>query len=116
MAGSYGRPGSLHAPLSGAGAGGTASAAVGWARTCTVTEGKHAKLSCQVTGKPRPEILWKKDGEVIFSGRRHVLFDDDEDNFVLRILYCKQSDNGRYTCTASNLAGQTYSSVLVIVK
>ncbi|XP_059495977.1 obscurin isoform X15 [Stegostoma tigrinum] len=114
MAGSYGRPGSLHAPLSGAG--GTASAAVGWARTCTVTEGKHAKLSCQVTGKPRPEILWKKDGEVIFSGRRHVLFDDDEDNFVLRILYCKQSDNGRYTCTASNLAGQTYSSVLVIVK
>ncbi|XP_041040413.1 obscurin isoform X3 [Carcharodon carcharias] len=109
---------SSYAPLSGtgAGAGSGSSAAVGWARTCTVTEGKHAKLSCQVTGKPKPEILWKKDGEVICSGRRHVLFDDDEDNFVLRILYCKQNDNGRYTCTASNLAGQTYSSVLVIVK
>ncbi|GCB82468.1 hypothetical protein scyTo_0021620 [Scyliorhinus torazame] len=102
------------APLPAACAG--AGAAVGWARTCTVTEGKHAKLSCQVTGKPKPEIVWKKDGEAICPGRRHVIFDDDEDNFVLRILYCKLSDNGRYTCTASNLAGQTYSSVLVIVK
>ncbi|XP_038654386.1 obscurin isoform X3 [Scyliorhinus canicula] len=109
---------SPHAPLPAAcaGAGPGASSAVGWARTCTVTEGKHAKLSCQVTGKPKPEIVWKKDGEAICSGRRHVIFDDDEDNFVLRILYCKLSDNGRYTCTASNLAGQTYSSVLVIVK
>lgn len=93
-----------------------AAATVARARTCTVTEGKHAKLSCQVTGKPRPEIIWKKDGEIISPGRRHVIFDDDEANFVLRILFCKQSDNGCYTCTASNLAGQNYSSVLVIVK
>uniref|UniRef100_UPI00398E7BDC obscurin-like isoform X29 n=1 Tax=Pristiophorus japonicus TaxID=55135 RepID=UPI00398E7BDC len=113
-AGSYG---SARAPYSGgAGAVAGAGSTVVWARTCTVTEGKHAKLSCQVTGKPKPQIVWKKDGEPISPGRRHVLFDDDEDNFVLRILYCKQSDNGRYTCTASNLAGQTYSSVLVIVK
>uniref|UniRef100_A0A8V1A9E9 non-specific serine/threonine protein kinase n=1 Tax=Gallus gallus TaxID=9031 RepID=A0A8V1A9E9_CHICK len=85
-------------------------------RTCSVTEGKHAKLSCYVTGEPKPEIVWKKDNEVIVEGRRHVIYEDDQENFVLKILYCKQVDNGLYTCTASNLAGQTYSSVLVTVK
>ncbi|XP_071275375.1 obscurin [Agelaius tricolor] len=85
-------------------------------RTCSVTEGKHAKLSCYVTGEPKPVIVWKKDNEVIVEGRRHVIYEDDQENFVLKILFCKQTDNGLYTCTASNLAGQTYSSVLVTVK
>uniref|UniRef100_A0A8C5TWT4 Obscurin n=1 Tax=Malurus cyaneus samueli TaxID=2593467 RepID=A0A8C5TWT4_9PASS len=85
-------------------------------RTCSVTEGKHAKLSCYVTGEPKPVIVWKKDNEVILEGRRHVIYEDDQENFVLKILFCKQTDNGLYTCTASNLAGQTYSSVLVTVK
>lgn len=85
-------------------------------RTCNVTEGKHAKLSCYVTGEPKPEIVWKKDGEVIMEGRRHIIYEDEQENFVLKILFCKQVDNGLYTCTASNLAGQTYSSVLVVVK
>ncbi|KAG9472586.1 hypothetical protein GDO78_018425 [Eleutherodactylus coqui] len=35
-------------------------------------QGKHAKMSCFVTGEPKPEIVWKKDGEVITEGRRHV--------------------------------------------
>ncbi|XP_041100602.1 obscurin isoform X4 [Polyodon spathula] len=85
-------------------------------RTCTVTEGKHAKLSCYVTGRPKPQIMWKKDGVAINEGRRQVMYEDEEENFILKILYCKQNDNGLYTCTASNLAGQTYSAVLVIVK
>uniref|UniRef100_A0A8C4RHA7 Obscurin, cytoskeletal calmodulin and titin-interacting RhoGEF b n=1 Tax=Erpetoichthys calabaricus TaxID=27687 RepID=A0A8C4RHA7_ERPCA len=85
-------------------------------RTCTVTEGKHAKLSCYVTGHPKPQILWKKDGFPISESRRHMLYEDEEENFILKILYCKQNDNGLYTCTASNLAGQTYSAVLVIVR
>lgn len=85
-------------------------------RTCTVTEGKHARLSCFVTGEPKPEIVWKKDGQLVVEGRRHVVYEDEQDNFVLKILFCKQSDCGLYTCTASNLVGQTYSSVLVVVR
>ncbi|XP_016380464.1 obscurin-like [Sinocyclocheilus rhinocerous] len=85
-------------------------------RTCTVTEGKHAKLSCFVTGHPKPQIIWRKDGVNISEGRRHVMYEDQAENFILKVLYCKQSDNGLYTCNASNLAGQTYSAVLVIVK
>ncbi|KAM3849153.1 LOW QUALITY PROTEIN: obscurin-like [Diretmus argenteus] len=85
-------------------------------RTCTVTEGKHAKLSCFVTGHPKPHIIWRKDGSNISEGRRHVIYEDQAENFILKILYCKQSDNGLYTCNATNMAGQTYSAVLVIVK
>ncbi|XP_063563620.1 obscurin isoform X37 [Gorilla gorilla gorilla] len=85
-------------------------------RTCTVTEGKHARLSCYVTGEPKPETVWKKDGQLVTEGRRHVVYEDAQENFVLKILFCKQSDRGLYTCTASNLVGQTYSSVLVIVR
>ncbi|XP_053094487.1 obscurin isoform X5 [Pangasianodon hypophthalmus] len=85
-------------------------------RTCMVTEGKHAKLSCFVTGHPKPQIIWRKDGVNIIEGRRHIMYEDQAENFILKVLYCKQSDNGLYTCNASNLAGQTYSAVLVIVK
>ncbi|XP_061109725.1 obscurin isoform X44 [Conger conger] len=85
-------------------------------RTCTVTEGKHAKLSCFVTGRPKPHIIWRKDGTNIAEGRRHVMYEDQAENFILKVLYCKQTDNGLYTCNASNLAGQTYSAVLVTVK
>ncbi|CAL9688565.1 unnamed protein product [Knipowitschia caucasica] len=85
-------------------------------RTCTVTEGKHAKLSCFVTGHPKPHIIWRKDGSNISEGRRHVIYEDQAENFILKILYCKQSDNGFYTCNATNMAGQTYSAVLVTVK
>ncbi|XP_069047285.1 obscurin isoform X20 [Lepisosteus oculatus] len=85
-------------------------------RTCTVTEGKHAKLSCFVTGHPKPQILWMKDGIVINEGRRLLIYEDEAENFILKILYCKQDDNGLYTCTASNLAGQTYSAVLLTVR
>uniref|UniRef100_A0A8B9GQQ8 Ig-like domain-containing protein n=1 Tax=Astyanax mexicanus TaxID=7994 RepID=A0A8B9GQQ8_ASTMX len=79
-------------------------------RTCMVTEGKHAKLSCFVTGHPKPQIIWRKDRGNISEGRRHIMYEDQAENFILKILYCKQSDNGLYTCNASNMAGQTYSS------
>uniref|UniRef100_A0A8C6U7Z3 Obscurin, cytoskeletal calmodulin and titin-interacting RhoGEF b n=1 Tax=Neogobius melanostomus TaxID=47308 RepID=A0A8C6U7Z3_9GOBI len=83
----------------------------------TITDkGKHAKLSCLVTGHPKPHIIWRKDGSNMSEGRRHVIYEDQAENFILKILYCKQSDNGLYTCNATNMAGQTYSAVLVTVK
>ncbi|XP_041056563.1 obscurin-like protein 1 isoform X2 [Carcharodon carcharias] len=82
----------------------------------SVTEGKHAKFRCYVTGKPKPEIIWRKDGRLIAPGRRHLLYEDREGYFILKVLYCKQQDNGLYACAASNAAGQTLSSVLLHVK
>ncbi|XP_048094821.1 obscurin-like protein 1 isoform X7 [Alosa alosa] len=81
-----------------------------------VTEGKHAKFRCYVTGKPKPEIIWRKDGRLILSGRRYLLYEDREGYFTLKVLYCKQQDNGVYVCAASNSAGQTLSAVHLSVK
>ncbi|XP_048835445.1 obscurin-like isoform X3 [Brienomyrus brachyistius] len=81
-----------------------------------VTEGKHAKFRCFVTGKPKPEIIWRKDGRLILSGRRYLLYEDREGYFTLKVLYCKQQDNGVYVCAASNTAGQTLSAVHLSVK
>uniref|UniRef100_A0A3Q4AQH1 Uncharacterized protein n=1 Tax=Mola mola TaxID=94237 RepID=A0A3Q4AQH1_MOLML len=81
-----------------------------------VTEGKHAKFRCFVTGKPKPEIIWRKDGRLILSGRRYLLYEDREGYFTLKVLYCKQKDNGIYVCAASNTAGQTVSAIHLSVK
>ncbi|TRY90337.1 hypothetical protein DNTS_015230 [Danionella cerebrum] len=86
------------------------------AKKFTVTEGKHAKFRCYVTGKPKPEIIWKKNGETIMPSRRHLIFEDREGYYTLKVLYCKQHDTGLYVCAASNALGNTLSAVQLSVK
>nr|XP_020476185.1 obscurin-like protein 1 [Monopterus albus] len=81
-----------------------------------VTEGKHAKFRCFVTGKPKPEIIWKKDGIPLDPGRRHLIFEDREGYYTLKVLYCKVQDTGLYVCAASNTLGNTLSAVHLSVK
>ncbi|KAM4669508.1 obscurin-like protein 1 [Amazona ochrocephala] len=95
---------------------GTVPARVPGAKAFTVSAGKHAKFRCYVTGKPKPEIIWQKDGEPLTPGRRHLIYEDREGYFILKVLYCKPQDQGLYVCTASNTAGQTISAVQLQVK
>ncbi|XP_072303057.1 obscurin-like protein 1a [Eucyclogobius newberryi] len=81
-----------------------------------VAEGKHAKFRCLVTGKPKPEIVWKKDGVPLDPGRRHLMFEDREGYYTLKVLYCKREDTGLYVCAASNALGNTLSAVHLSVK
>lgn len=81
-----------------------------------VAEGKHAKFRCLVTGKPKPEIIWKKDGVPLEPGRRHLIFEDREGYYTLKVLYCKVQDTGLYVCAASNALGNTLSAVHLSVK
>ncbi|KAF1442047.1 Obscurin-like protein 1, partial [Spheniscus demersus] len=86
------------------------------AKVFAVSTGKHAKFRCYVTGKPKPEIIWQKDGEPLTPSRRHLVYEDREGYFILKVLYCKPQDQGLYVCTASNTAGQTLSAVQLQVK
>ncbi|NWR55535.1 OBSL1 protein, partial [Bucorvus abyssinicus] len=95
---------------------GVVPAGVPRARVFAVSVGKHAKFRCYVTGKPKPEIIWQKDGEPLNPGRRHLIYEDREGYFILKVLYCKPQDQGLYVCTASNTAGQTLSAVRLQVK
>ncbi|XP_018516550.1 obscurin-like protein 1a [Lates calcarifer] len=86
------------------------------AKKFAVAEGKHAKFRCFVTGKPKPEIIWKKDGVPLEPGRRHLIFEDREGYYTLKVLYCKEQDTGLYVCAASNALGNTLSAVHLSVK
>lgn len=86
------------------------------AKKFAVAEGKHAKFRCFVTGKPKPEIVWKKDGVPLDAGRRHLIFEDREGYYTLKVLYCKAQDTGLYVCAASNALGNTLSAVHLSVK
>ncbi|KAM6958098.1 obscurin-like protein 1a [Tautogolabrus adspersus] len=86
------------------------------AKKFAVAEGKHAKFRCFVTGKPKPEIIWKKDGVPLEPGRRHLVFEDREGYYTLKVLYCKVQDTGLYVCAASNALGNTLSAVHLSVK
>eukprot|EP00066_Takifugu_rubripes_P003816 XP_003966706.1 PREDICTED: obscurin-like protein 1 [Takifugu rubripes] len=86
------------------------------AKRFAVAEGKHAKFRCFVTGKPKPEIIWKKDGVPLEPGRRHLIFEDREGYYTLKVLYCKVQDTGLYVCAASNALGNTLSAVHLSVK
>ncbi|MEE6489031.1 hypothetical protein FKM82_015464 [Ascaphus truei] len=82
----------------------------------TVNEGKHAKLRCLVTGKPRPEIIWRKDGRAVSPRRRTLIYEDRDGHFILKVLFCRQQDRGLYVCGASNTAGNTLSAVMLHVR
>ncbi|XP_068102053.1 obscurin-like protein 1 isoform X2 [Hyperolius riggenbachi] len=82
----------------------------------TVNEGKHAKLRCLVTGKPRPEIVWRKDGRAVSPSRRTLIYEDRDGHFILKVLFCRQQDRGLYVCGASNSAGNTLSAVMLHVR
>ncbi|KAJ1183465.1 hypothetical protein NDU88_000285 [Pleurodeles waltl] len=86
------------------------------AKAFAVSQGKHAKFRCYVTGKPKPEILWRKDGQALRPGRRHLVYEDRQGYFILKVLYCKLRDAGLYVCSASNSAGQTLSAVQLHVR
>ncbi|XP_038608387.1 obscurin-like protein 1 [Tachyglossus aculeatus] len=81
-----------------------------------VSEGKHAKFRCYVTGKPAPEAVWHRDGRALAPGRRHLLYRARDGAFILKVLYCQPDDRGLYVCSARNDAGSTLSAVQLNIK
>ncbi|KAM9039467.1 obscurin-like protein 1 isoform X1 [Sarcophilus harrisii] len=81
-----------------------------------VSEGKHAKFRCYVTGKPEPETEWHWEGRPLSAGRRRLLYRDRDGGFVLKVLYCQPADCGLYVCAARNSAGHTLSAVQLHVR
>ncbi|XP_051649408.1 hemicentin-1 isoform X5 [Manacus candei] len=68
-------------------------------------------LQCEAEGSPGPEISWHKDGQQILESlRRRVL-----STGALQIVFVQPGDSGRYTCTATNVAGSSSSSTQLAV-
>ena len=81
----------------------------------TVRAGTAARLECAAHGLPQPEIAWQKDGGDDFPAARerrmHVMPDDE----VFFIVSVKSSDQGVYSCMATNAAGTVIANASVQV-
>ncbi|XP_061016921.1 hemicentin-1 isoform X2 [Dama dama] len=72
-----------------------------------VKEKQSVTLTCEVTGNPVPEITWHKDGQLLKEDDTHHLMSGGR---FLQITNAQVSHTGRYTCLASNSAGDKSKS------
>ncbi|CAF3408597.1 unnamed protein product [Rotaria sp. Silwood1] len=73
-------------------------------------EGTTVQLKCLASGKPSPEIRWKKNGK--------ILSEDDygiTQTQILNIKDLRQSDTGNYTCEVFNSFGTINATYILIV-
>ncbi|XP_055948498.1 hemicentin-1-like isoform X2 [Argiope bruennichi] len=77
-------------------------------------ENDTLQIECYVDGKPKPIILWIKDGHLlnISDDSHYEIFHNGQ---VLQINQIKSSDAGHYTCVASNVAGTKEKSFMLDV-
>uniref|UniRef100_A0A671W9G0 Hemicentin 1 n=1 Tax=Sparus aurata TaxID=8175 RepID=A0A671W9G0_SPAAU len=76
----------------------------GSAEEVTVTLSSPTSLVCEVQSYPPALITWLKDGTPFESSRNVRVLPGGR---TLQILNAKEEDAGRYTCVATNEAGET---------
>ena len=94
----------------------------------TVNETKAVTFECSATGIPPPTITWYRDG-VLLSGNRVTLsnqtlmdftrMDNENVQIATRMLTLENTDNcesGRYTCSATNTAGEDLEQFELVVQ
>ncbi|XP_067391212.1 hemicentin-1 isoform X2 [Emydura macquarii macquarii] len=67
-----------------------------------VKEKHNVILTCEVIGNPVPQITWIKDGQSLTEDGDHQILSSGR---FLQITNAQVADTGRYTCVASNIAG-----------
>ncbi|CAI9173366.1 unnamed protein product [Rangifer tarandus platyrhynchus] len=81
----------------------------------TVTDGMTAVLRCEVSGAPRPAIVWRRGNHVLASGSvripRFMLLESGG----LQIAPVFIQDAGNYTCHAANSEGSLNASATLTV-
>ncbi|CAO2637187.1 Hmcn1, partial [Lemmus lemmus] len=72
-----------------------------------IKEKQSVTLTCEATGNPVPQMTWHKDGQLVLEDEDHHLMSDGR---FLQITNAQVSHTGRYTCLASNPAGDKSKS------
>ncbi|XP_078407443.1 striated muscle preferentially expressed protein kinase [Cetorhinus maximus] len=69
-----------------------------------VTVGASVLLKCIITGTPMPQVVWKKDGEILKASQTHILKAEGE-RHTLFIPSASTLDGGLYSVSAANEVG-----------
>lgn len=78
----------------------------------SAVEGSSVNLPCDVTGDPKPAIIWYKSGIELISDE--IL--EIENDGSLTIKKVKESDEGEFTCKAVNIIGTSDQVIKLSVK
>uniref|UniRef100_A0A8C2Z3N4 Neural cell adhesion molecule L1-like protein n=1 Tax=Cyclopterus lumpus TaxID=8103 RepID=A0A8C2Z3N4_CYCLU len=71
--------------------------------------GTDVQIKCSVSGKPTPDITWRRNGE-LFSGDSKRVFDD-----TVVLHNAQAEDSAIYQCEASNRHGSVLANINIMV-
>nr|XP_042899314.1 hemicentin-1 isoform X1 [Parasteatoda tepidariorum] len=80
-------------------------------------ENMPVTLDCAAKGKPQPDIVWLKDGQIISDDiLKNMSMFLELENSQLKILEAKTIHSGLYKCVATNAAGSVEKSFDIYIK
>ncbi|KAI3368742.1 hypothetical protein L3Q82_025731 [Scortum barcoo] len=83
---------------------------------CTTKIGQTIKLTCKVTGSPKPVITWLKDGLPLEDDPRHIITADRSGTCSLILDSLTAEDSGQYACYANSSMGSAGTLAKVVVQ
>ncbi|MEJ1283224.1 myosin light polypeptide kinase [Cricetulus griseus] len=81
-----------------------------------VTEDQTVKFVCEVSGIPKPEVVWFLEGIPVRRREGVTEIYEDGASHYLCLRRARMRDSGRYSCTASNSLGQVSCSWTLLVE
>ncbi|XP_030854406.1 papilin isoform X3 [Strongylocentrotus purpuratus] len=76
-----------------------------------ITEGDTIQLLCGTTGSPKPNVMWNRNDAPLPNTNRFVIGQNND----LTIRDIKQTDRGKYSCTAANgISTRTANAVISV--
>uniref|UniRef100_A0A3P9B0P3 Obscurin, cytoskeletal calmodulin and titin-interacting RhoGEF a n=1 Tax=Maylandia zebra TaxID=106582 RepID=A0A3P9B0P3_9CICH len=82
---------------------------------CTSKMGQTIKLTCKVSGSPKPEISWLK-GLPLEDDPRHIITADRSGSCSLILDSLTAEDSGEYACYATSFMGRAGTLAKVVVQ
>ncbi|CAG0878668.1 unnamed protein product [Darwinula stevensoni] len=83
-------------------------------KNVTVKEGQAAQFKTEVSGSPFPTIQWFREGALIPQSKDFQMLQEGN-HAILLIKVTYPEDSGRFTCRATNSAGQAETSAILTV-
>ncbi|XP_078141769.1 obscurin [Centroberyx gerrardi] len=83
---------------------------------CTTKIGQTIKLTCKVSGSPKPVVSWLKDGLPLEDDPHHIITADRTGTCSLILDGLTAEDSGQYVCYATSSMGNASTLAKVVVE